>query len=242
MNNIIQIVGGNSDIAFSTSKIFAKNGYDIHLVSKNFKNLKIKKDKLENNFNIQCKITELGIENENDVKLFFEKEKDHVSIVLMAVGYYEKEQKNYDKIINLNHKSLIFYIEKAIERYSNYENFKTIIGISSVAADRKDNKNNVYSSSKADFTNYLNKLRLRLYEKQIDVMIIKPGYVKTKMTASLNLPSFLVSTPDRIGEIIFNSFKNNKENVYAPGYWRYIMLIYKNIPQFIFKLFLIFKR
>ena len=125
MNNIIQIVGGNSDIAFSTSKIFAKNGYDIHLVSKNFKNLKIKKDKLENNFNIQCKITELDIENENDVKLFFEKEKDHVSIVLMAVGYHEKEEKNYDKIVNLNHKSLIFYIEKAIERYSNYENFKT---------------------------------------------------------------------------------------------------------------------
>ena len=28
MKNIIQIVGGNSDIAFSTSKIFAKNGYD----------------------------------------------------------------------------------------------------------------------------------------------------------------------------------------------------------------------
>ena len=36
--------------------------------------------------------------------------------------------------------------------------------------------------------------------------------------------------------------RNNKENVYAPEYWRYIMLLYRNIPQFIFKLFLIFKR
>ena len=73
-------------------------------------------------------------------------------------------------------------------------------------------------------------------------MIIKPGYVKTKMTSGLNLPEFLVSTPERIGKIIFNSFKRNKKEVYAPGYWRFLMLIYRNIPEFIFKIFLSLKR
>ena len=242
MKNIIQIVGGNSDIAFSTSKIFAKNGYDIHLVSKNLANLETKKKELENNYSINCKISNLDIENEEEVDLFLKNENHKVSIIMMAVGYLEKEEKNFDKIINLNHKSLVSFLEKSIIKYSDNENFKTIIGISSVAADRGKKRNNIYSSSKAGFANYLSGLRQRLYEKKINVMIIKPGYVRTKMTSELDLPKFLVSTPEKIGKIIFNSFKRKKKEVYAPGYWRYIMLIYRNLPEFIFKIFLSLKR
>ena len=110
MKNIIQIVGGNSDIAFSTSKIFAKNGYDIHLVSKNYPNLETKKKELENNYNTNCKISKLDIENENEVDLFFKNENEKVKIIMMAVGYLEKDEKNFNKIINLNHKSLVSYL------------------------------------------------------------------------------------------------------------------------------------
>ena len=50
--------------------------------------------------------------------------------------------------------------------------------------------NNIYSSSKAAFSVYLDGLRQRLYKDKINVILIKPGYVKTKMTKDLNLPKF----------------------------------------------------
>ena len=39
----ILVIGGNSDIGYATSKIFAQNKYNIHLVSRNTHQLEIKK-------------------------------------------------------------------------------------------------------------------------------------------------------------------------------------------------------
>ena len=56
------------------------------------------------------------------------------------------------------------------------------------------------------------------------------------MTKKLDLPRFLVSSPDLIGRIIFKSFQKNKQIVYAPFFWKILIVIYKAIPEFIFKL------
>ena len=37
------VIGGNSDIGFSTAKIFASKGYDIYLASQNMDQLNLKK-------------------------------------------------------------------------------------------------------------------------------------------------------------------------------------------------------
>ena len=39
----ILIIGGNSDIGYATSKVFAQNKYNIYLASGNITNLEIKK-------------------------------------------------------------------------------------------------------------------------------------------------------------------------------------------------------
>ena len=67
------------------------------------------------------------------------------------------------------------------------------------------------------------------------MITIKPGYVETKMTKNFNLPKYLVSSPDLKGKIIFKSFEKNKDIVYAPSFWKILLIIYKNIPEFIFK-------
>jgi decaprenylphospho-beta-D-erythro-pentofuranosid-2-ulose 2-reductase len=46
---------------------------------------------------------------------------------------------------------------------------------------------------------------------------------------------FLVATPQSIGERIVAALGKSADIVYLPGFWRYIMLIIKHIPEPIFK-------
>ena len=46
------------------------------------------------------------------------------------------------------------------------------------------------------------------------------------MTKGLKLPNILVSKPDQIGNIIYNSYLKNKRIIFAPSYWRIIMFVY----------------
>ncbi len=229
---LIQIIGGNSDIAFATAKKFAEDKYDIHLVSRNFENLKSKKDIIEKKYQVDCMITELDIENDQNVNKFIKNNKYDAQIILIAAGYLGDSKNEYEKIININYVALVKYIEKILFQ----KNLKTIIGISSISGDRGKKENNIYSSSKAAFSNYLDGLRQRLYNQGKHVITIKPGYVDTKMIKNLQLPLILVSKPDLIAKIIYKSYKKNKSIVYAPGYWKYLMAIYKLIPEIVFKL------
>ncbi len=232
----IQIIGGNSDIGFNVAKCFAKDNFNVQLVSQNFNELKNKQIELEKNYKVKCIINELDFQNFDQVNNFIKTDKIQPEIILVAIGYLEKFEKNYEKIINLNYRTLVNYLEQNLLNGYKKEKLNTIIGISSVAGEKGKKMNNIYSSSKAAFSVYLDGLRQRLYKDKINVILIKPGYVKTKMTKDLNLPKILTSSPNKIAKIIFDSYKYKKTSIYAPFYWKYLLFIYKMIPEFIFKL------
>ena len=68
-------------------------------------------------------------------------------------------------------------------------------------------------------------------------MNVKIGWVKTKMTSNLDLPSFMCSTKERVAEIIYKNYSKKKTNIYDPNYWSFIMFVYKLLPNFLFKIF-----
>ena len=57
------------------------------------------------------------------------------------------------------------------------------------------------------------------------------------MTKNLNLPKFMITNVDFVGNKIFKSFKAKKNTLYVPGYWAIIMFIYKMVPEVLFKIF-----
>jgi decaprenylphospho-beta-D-erythro-pentofuranosid-2-ulose 2-reductase len=230
------VIGGNSEIGFHTAKIFASQGFDIHLVSKNLDQLIKNKKIIDDAYKVDCRISQIDLYNLDSITKFVEQDKIVSKIILIAAGYLESPEKSIDRIIKINYLNLVEIIEKLICK-NNDENkiLSTIIGISSIAGERGKKNNNIYSSSKAGFTVYLDGLRQRLYQSNINVITIKPGYVKTKMIKGLNLPKYLISTPEKVASNIYNSFKKNKTIVYAPYYWRVLMFIYKKIPEKIFK-------
>ncbi len=110
----------------------------------------------------------------------------------------------------------------------------TIVGVGSVAGDRGRIGNYVYGAAKAGFATYLAGLRNRLTRAGGHVVTVKPGFVDTAMT--WGLPGmFLVAGPDDVARDILKAVKKQRNTIYTPFFWRYIMLIITHIPEMIFK-------
>jgi len=111
----------------------------------------------------------------------------------------------------------------------------TMIVLSSVAGDRGRQSNFIYGSAKAGLTAYLSGLRNYLYAKKVHVITVKPGFMETKMTEGLPLNPKLTATPKEAANGIYSAYKNGRNVVYILPIWGFIMLIIRNIPEFIFK-------
>lgn len=112
----------------------------------------------------------------------------------------------------------------------------TIIGISSVAGDRGRASNYVYGSAKAGFTAFLSGLRNRMAKAGLRVVTVKPGFVRTKMTAGMPLPNALTAAPEEVANAIFKKGQKGSANViYVRPIWWLVMTIICSIPEGVFK-------
>lgn len=109
-----------------------------------------------------------------------------------------------------------------------------ICGVSSVAGDRGRMSNYIYGSAKAGFSTYLAGLRNRLWHSGVHVVTVKPGPVDTAMTYGLDKLPFLAQ-PDAVGERVVRGILKRRDVIYAPGIWRWIMLVIRYVPEWKFK-------
>lgn len=107
--------------------------------------------------------------------------------------------------------------------------------IGSVAGDRGRSSNYLYGAAKAAIDTYASGLRAKLFKKGVHVLLIKPGFVATAMTAHLNLPARLTATPEKVAGDIILAIQKRKDVVYTPWFWSIIMLIIRWIPAVVFK-------
>ena len=110
-----------------------------------------------------------------------------------------------------------------------------LVGVSSVAGERGRAANYVYGSAKAGFTAFLSGLRNRLATPGVHVVTVKPGYVRTRMTAGRELPEPLTARPDEVAAATVNAIRRRRHVIYVRPVWRLIMLLVRALPEPIFK-------
>ena len=168
---------------------------------------------------------------------------DHIKsdLLFCATGYLGKgteeslyDNSNTEKIIDINYAKLIPLLNYFAHKFQNQRQ-GCIIALSSVAGDRGRQSNFIYGSAKAGFTAYLSGLRNYLFENKVHVLTIKPGFMSTKMTEGLPLNPMLTATPKQAANGVYKAYISKKNSVYILPIWRLIMMIIKNIPEFIFK-------
>jgi len=126
--------------------------------------------------------------------------------------------------------SLLTHIANLFEQQSR----GSIAVISSVAGDRGRQSNYVYGAAKGTVSIFLQGLRNRLHQSGVQVLTIEPGFVDTPMTAKLSKGPLWV-TPDIIAHGIMKGIRKGHDRIYLPGFWRWIMLVIRNIPESLFK-------
>ena len=111
----------------------------------------------------------------------------------------------------------------------------TLAVITSVAGECGRASNYVYGSAKAAVSTFCDGLRIRLWRAGAHLVDVRPGFVATPMTAGLPLPQALVASPEKAARQIVAGIERGTDVVYAPGFWRWIMLAIRWIPDFLFR-------
>jgi len=236
----ILIIGAKSDIAKAVAREYAKNGYDLYLAGRDIKELEEFAQDIKTRTQKEVKLLELDILDYKNHQSFYDNLDEKPLGVVSAVGYLgeqEKAQSDFneaEQIMATNYTGVVSILNIIADDFEKRRS-GFIVGISSVAGDRGRKSNYIYGSAKAALTTYLSGLRNRLYDAQVNVLTVKPGFVATKMTEGMDLPEKLTAQPNEVAEDIFAAQQKGKSILYTKWMWRYVMLIIKNIPEFMFK-------
>lgn len=108
-----------------------------------------------------------------------------------------------------------------------------LLVIGSVAGDRGRRSNFIYGACKGGLSILVEGIAHKLAMTKARAVIIKPGFVDTPMTASFRKGPLWVG-PDAVAKIIARAAERGGIAVYTPSFWRWIMLIIRHLPTFVF--------
>jgi NAD(P)-dependent dehydrogenase (short-subunit alcohol dehydrogenase family) len=110
----------------------------------------------------------------------------------------------------------------------------TLCVFSSVAGERGRKPVILYGASKAGLTRYLEGLDHKYRSQGLITVCVKPGFVRTSMTAGLTPPPF-AGNPDPVAERVLEAIDRGKPVVYVPAIWFVIMLTIRSLPRFVMR-------
>lgn len=114
------------------------------------------------------------------------------------------------------------------------QGYGTIVVLSSVAGERARKSNFVYGSSKAGLDAYCQGLGDSLVGTGVRVMIVRPGFVHTKMTEGMAAAP-LSTTPELVADAIVAGLGRGSEIVWAPAPLRFVMSALRHVPRAVFR-------
>jgi NAD(P)-dependent dehydrogenase (short-subunit alcohol dehydrogenase family) len=106
----------------------------------------------------------------------------------------------------------------------------TLCVFSSVAGDRARTPVVLYGAAKAGLSHYLEGLDHAHRRAGLRVVCVKPGFVRTGMTADLPEPPF-AGTPEAVAVRVARALERGTPVVYAPAVWRFVMLAIRALPR-----------
>jgi decaprenylphospho-beta-D-erythro-pentofuranosid-2-ulose 2-reductase len=113
-------------------------------------------------------------------------------------------------------------------------NYTAAVSVGVLAGERVRRSNFVYGSTKAGLDGFYLGLGEALRPFGINVLVIRPGQVRTRMSAHVKEAPLTVDK-EYVADLAVTASAKGKELVWAPGTFRYVMMVLRHIPRPIFR-------
>jgi len=156
------------------------------------------------------------------------------TVVVTAAIFATQEQLESDlrllqRLLTIDFTHTVLFCEEAKRRLLAHGG-GTLCVFSSVAGERGRKPVALYGAAKAGLTRYLEALDHQHHRNGLRVITVKPGFVKTGMTAHLEPPPF-AGEPDDVAQRVLHAIDRGEPEVYAPWIWGPIMAVIRRLPR-----------
>lgn len=136
--------------------------------------------------------------------------------------------------VQINFGGLVSSCLVAAERLKRQGHGQLVV-MSSVAGLRGRKDNFVYGSTKAGLDTFAQGLGDRLVGTGVRVMVVRPGFVHTKMTAGMQ-PAPFSTTPEKVAEVIVDGLAKGSEVVWAPPILKFPFFVFRLLPRALWRI------
>lgn len=166
-------------------------------------------------------------------------EENEIDMVLLAFGILGDQAKDEDnplaavRVAQTNYTGAVsagLICARALQTQGH----GSLVVLSSVAGERARRANFIYGSSKAGLDAFAQGLGDALHGTGVHVMVVRPGFVRSKMTAGLE-EAPMATTPEAVAEAIETGLRRRSETVWVPGALRVVMSALRHVPRPVFR-------
>lgn len=232
-NKTVLILGANSDVAKAAILQYIANGYYVIAASRSIKELEtfarhhaIPADRIQ-----ICYFDAVAFDSH---ETFYKSLSVKPHIVVYAAGFLKdneealRDWESSFQMMKVHYCGAVSILNIVAMDASN-TNLERIVGLSSLSGVRGRKSNFIYGSTKSAFTQYLAGMRQYLFGRRVAVNVIVAGYIRSKMTAGLNLPESLMLEPEFIARSVV---KPGNSFIIVPGFkWKIIYHILRFLPE-----------
>ncbi|MCD4728227.1 MAG: SDR family NAD(P)-dependent oxidoreductase [Pirellulales bacterium] len=173
-----------------------------------------------------------------------ERELQGFDTVVVTAGLFatQEEMENDPKlaadVLAADFTGTVLFCEEARRRLLGLEKGPrkggTLCVFSSVAGERGRKPVILYGAAKAGLSQYLEGLDHKFRARGLRTVCVKPGFVKTGMTAGLKPPP-MAGEPEAVARCVLRAIDRGRPEVYTPAAWRGVMCIIRNLPRFVMR-------
>lgn len=162
-----------------------------------------------------------------------------VDAVVVTAALFARQERLEDdpeltkRLLTVDFTHTVLFCEEARRRLLAQGGGKLCV-FSSIAGERGRRPVILYGASKAGLSRYLEGLDHKFRHEGLQVITVKPGFVKTAMTAELDPPPF-AGEPDAVADRVLKAIDGGRPVVYAPFAWGPIMAVIRRLPRFVMR-------
>lgn len=162
-----------------------------------------------------------------------------VDVVVHAIGvlgdqdHHERDPLAAADVVDVNFTAAVTLLLPVADRLL-VQGHGTLVVLSSVAGERVRRANFVYGASKAGLDAFATGLGDRLAGSGVRVLVVRPGFVHSAMTAG-RPPAPMATTPDDVARAVVRALERGDEELWVPPAMRLVMAALRHLPRPVFR-------